>query len=76
MFLPVPAFPGCYGSKAVKQSLLLSLFSLANFISDSTIKNGTKTVQVTTYFLNVLVRYVCLQCFDTVGWAAGRASGL
>ena len=22
---------------------------------------------------NVLV---CLQCFDTVGWAAGRASGL
>jgi len=19
---------------------------------------------------------VCLQCFDTVGWAAGRASGL
>jgi len=19
---------------------------------------------------------ICLQCFDTVGWAAGRASGL
>ena len=26
---------------------------------------------------NVLYRFpVCLQCFDTVGWAAGRASGL
>jgi len=23
-----------------------------------------------------LVTYICLQCFDTVGWAAGRASGL
>ena len=21
-------------------------------------------------------RQMCLQCFDTVGWAAGRASGL
>jgi len=25
---------------------------------------------------NLLVFYCCLQCFDTVGWAAGRASGL
>jgi len=24
----------------------------------------------------VLLQQVCLQCFDTVGWAAGRASGL
>ena len=26
--------------------------------------------------LNVLMAYEGLQCFDTVGWAAGRASGL
>jgi len=25
---------------------------------------------------SVTVRVKCLQCFDTVGWAAGRASGL
>ena len=24
----------------------------------------------------VLLLIVCLQCFDAVGWAAGRASGL
>ena len=23
-----------------------------------------------------IVIYICLQCFDAVGWAAGRASGL
>jgi len=23
-----------------------------------------------------VLRYKCLQCFDAVGWAAGRASGL
>ena len=35
------------------------------------------------FFITSIVRspvmyelYVCLQCFDAVGWAAGRASGL
>ena len=35
--------------------------------------------QVTSYFLILLLLASpaqCLQCFDTVGWAAGRASGL
>jgi len=27
-------------------------------------------------FNSLFVKHVCLQCFDTVGWAAGRASGL
>jgi len=27
-------------------------------------------------FTYLLLRASCLQCFDTVGWAAGRASGL
>jgi len=26
--------------------------------------------------LHVVMFFSCLQCFDTVGWAAGRASGL
>jgi len=29
-----------------------------------------------TYFSKCIVTYICLQCFDAVGWAAGRASGL
>ena len=28
------------------------------------------------HFLVVLLANMCLQCFDAVGWAAGRASGL
>jgi len=39
MFLLVPAYPGCPGSKAVKRSLFP-------------------------------------QCFDAVGWASGRESGM
>jgi len=31
-----------------------------------------KIVNVCFFFISV----VCLQCFDAVGWAAGRASGL
>jgi len=32
---------------------------------------------IVTYFLLLSVAYIsCLQCFDAVGWAAGRASGL
>ena len=27
-------------------------------------------------FVHILVFALCLQCFDTVGWASGRASGL
>ena len=29
-----------------------------------------------TVFVTVFMVIVCLQCFDAVGWAAGRASGL
>jgi len=28
------------------------------------------------YYLLVVVDQLCLQCFDAVGWASGRASGL
>jgi len=29
-----------------------------------------------TLFTTIRYLYICLQCFDAVGWAAGRASGL
>ena len=28
------------------------------------------------YYIHTCVKALCLQCFDAVGWAAGRASGL
>jgi len=43
--------------------------------------HGTKEVSIdsataTEEFVLVLMYFFCLQCFDAVGWAAGRASGL
>jgi len=43
--------------------------------------HGTKEVSIdsttaTEEFVLVLMYSFCLQCFDAVGWAAGRASGL
>ena len=32
-------------------------------------------LDVWSSFLN-MIKYDCLQCFDVVGWSAGRASGL
>jgi len=33
------------------------------------------TISVTIHFQVIFNEGVCLQCFDAVGWAAGRASG-
>jgi len=43
--------------------------------------NGCKTMVVVTFLYLLIINFalidtVCLQCFDAVGWAAGRASGL
>ena len=35
-----------------------------------------KCVFVVVWAFLLLFGVVCLQCFDTVGWVAGRASGL
>jgi len=35
-----------------------------------------KTLQVVQTYSVRFVLFVCLQCFDAVGWAAGRASSL
>ena len=34
------------------------------------------STQVIIQSRSVPARIICLQCFDTAGWAAGRASGL
>ena len=33
-------------------------------------------VEVKVSFLGIIEIVICLQCFDAVGWVAGRASGL
>ena len=35
-----------------------------------------KAVQFAAEVTNRFTALICLQCFDAVGWAAGRASGL
>ena len=35
-----------------------------------------KSEECLSYNIILLILILCLQCFDTVGWAAGRASGL
>ena len=37
--------------------------------------NYSRSYKVITVYTQSTV-FICLQCFDTVGWAAGRASGL
>jgi len=37
--------------------------------------NCCTLLNFTCLFICGLYIYICLQCFDTVGWASGRASG-
>ena len=39
-------------------------------------KNGKRITCCQAVFTVTLINSKCLQCFDAVGWAAGRASGL
>jgi len=41
-----------------------------------TISINISGVHVRTFIVSVTCYLFCLQCFDTVGWAPGRASGL
>jgi len=40
------------------------------------VRKWQKPVKFRKYNLQYFVHVSCLQCFDAVGWAAGRASGL
>ena len=72
----VPADLGSPGKRAVKRvcvCLLYELFFIRN------VECLLSCVNMCTchvcFTINLLSTYCCLQCFDTVGWAAGRASG-
>ena len=54
MFLLVPAYPGCPGSKAVKRSLLLFLFSP----TDSVINLQQTHVEIFHHTLNMSLLYL------------------
>ena len=60
----VPAYPDCPGKEAVKWLYITYRFSTPN--------KHTVTTSITFQGCS----FNCLQYFDAVGWAAGRASGL
>ena len=68
-----PRWPGrrrlCLQQRPRSQHNFFVLF----YVSSSV--NSTIVILDILYMMNVCV-YSCLQCFDAVGWAAGRASGL
>jgi len=41
-----------------------------------TVYSTTNCVNTFISYLQLIHHSLCLQCFDTVGWASGRASGL
>ena len=43
---------------------------------ESIVISKVKMIQGSVELCSVCVDLICLQCFDAVGWAAGRASGL
>ena len=63
MVLPflVPAYPRCPGKKAIITAVVVVV---------------SKVFSDTLLLINKQCNDCCLQCFDAVVWAAGRASGL
>jgi len=56
---------------------LTTLEALGNYHISPTYRNTSTHVALTTQIIYYRQRYqTYLQCFDAVGWAAGRASGL
>jgi len=48
------------------------------FMNDSATRYANQQYILTTLFMfmNIFLSFISIQCFDTVGWATGRASGL
>jgi len=79
----VLAHPGSHGQRAIKQMCVFcldhSVFVLFDFAVCGLVfplPVAEKNISEITYFVSTGMYNVCLQCFDAVGWAAGRASGL
>ena len=65
----------------VEEELNLPDAELERAASLSTFQPGERrrrspSLQVLCFFKPFIIAFLCLQCFDAVGWAAGRASGL
>ena len=81
MFLLVPASPGSPGQKAVKW-LCVCVYTVILGCGSQLCKilynvcDCVFTICLLLIFFLYSYIALCLQCFDTVGWAAGRASGL
>ena len=59
-------------------SVINKLFYLSGdfcIFADKSLRRMVRMTQPTILPVTLLIVY-CLQCFDAVGWAAGRASGL
>ena len=68
----VPTHPGSPGQRAVKRVCVYLNFIVVRLTNDSDLKRAK------IFLKHIYKHYLrqCLQCFDAVGWAAGRASGL
>jgi len=54
----------------------IQLFLANDMLAYYIISCFIKLYSILFYFILLSVLGACLQCFDAVGWAAGRASGL
>ena len=52
------------------------LFNCEQDNKAETSTNSCPIFKYKLYHLNLVAFSTCLQCFDAVGWVAGRASGL
>ena len=73
-----PHFPSSLLSQISPSSTsILPLDCKSHDLQDALISDNYYDASgIADIYHTVPVLYVCLQCFDTVGWAAGRASGL
>jgi len=68
------AFPNCYCFCMFSMKVRLQCFDT---VGSMRLGEGHMSDKDQCHFsLEVLFQVLCLQCFDAVGWAAGRASGL
>jgi len=77
VFLLVPAHPDSPDKGALKQLCVSEKASAIVRYCNSASEVTTLWRHTNTFIIIVVVVHkTCLQCFDAVGWVAGRASGL
>ena len=53
-----------------------TILAALEIVYSEPVKNGEYDIKWKFEFFQLSAEELCLQCFDAVGWAAGRASGL